>query len=315
MFGGALNIEGEPMYVKHFPLKYDGRKLHFVEPFDGTRYSLTFFTAARHEEASPKQRKVLADMGFPLPCKAEHVSKPASPIVSGMHENCTDLYFPRKGTILIELGLSCGAMASAFALAEEPFAYFFLSDDEENCEVLTKHFLGSQRIHSITHLTRALEGSEQRHQLKVLVFASVGTDLEDFSKRFQKPLKDLDGLGDSLTSAIIFSDTMEKEQMENCGARLENGAVCSKSAPDIPHRENHLPMDRGATFLAEGHEKRTRLQGYPRHSSSKGLRGPVSSGVFTARLDPLQQKGSVGGTISLHAIGLNVVLGSGLGHL
>ena len=41
--GGALNLGGFSLCVKETPHIYDGHVVHFVEPFNGDRRSLTFF--------------------------------------------------------------------------------------------------------------------------------------------------------------------------------------------------------------------------------------------------------------------------------
>jgi hypothetical protein len=42
--GGQLMIEGKSYDIKNNWKKFDGTKGHWVEPFEGTRYSLVFFT-------------------------------------------------------------------------------------------------------------------------------------------------------------------------------------------------------------------------------------------------------------------------------
>ena len=74
--GGALNLDGVAHNIRHSPIHYDGRLLHFVEPFTGNRVSLTFFTHARVAEATLEQRKYLADIGFRLPVASRDASKP-----------------------------------------------------------------------------------------------------------------------------------------------------------------------------------------------------------------------------------------------
>ena len=42
--GGNLVIEGVEHNIKNSPLQFDGRLGHWITPFEGTRYSLVFFT-------------------------------------------------------------------------------------------------------------------------------------------------------------------------------------------------------------------------------------------------------------------------------
>jgi hypothetical protein len=45
--GGKLVVEGTPHVLRNRFVKFDGRKLHYVTPFTGERYTLIYFTIQR----------------------------------------------------------------------------------------------------------------------------------------------------------------------------------------------------------------------------------------------------------------------------
>ncbi len=49
---------------------FDGRRAHEVEPFEGFRYSLVYFTQQRYKAAGPESLRALARLGAPNPTKA-----------------------------------------------------------------------------------------------------------------------------------------------------------------------------------------------------------------------------------------------------
>lgn len=66
----AMADKSEKIDVAKGLLLFDGKRGHFVDDFDGERYSLVFFTCPRFEKITEETRQVLDTAGFPIPTQA-----------------------------------------------------------------------------------------------------------------------------------------------------------------------------------------------------------------------------------------------------
>ncbi|CAK0858732.1 unnamed protein product [Prorocentrum cordatum] len=66
----SMTDQSSKIDVKKGLLLFDGKRGHFVDDFEGERYSLVFFTCPRFEKASDESRQFLQKAGFPLPTAA-----------------------------------------------------------------------------------------------------------------------------------------------------------------------------------------------------------------------------------------------------
>jgi hypothetical protein len=62
--GGELTIEGQNYNIRNRWKRFDGRKAHWVEPFEGERYSLVFFTHTFKPPAMETRNLIVAKSGI-----------------------------------------------------------------------------------------------------------------------------------------------------------------------------------------------------------------------------------------------------------
>ena len=223
--GGALNLDGTAHDVRHAPIHYDGKLLHFVEPFTGNRVSLTFFTHARFAEASLEQRNYLSDLGFRLPAASRNppnpeVVAPPPRVAPKLHGACSDLFFPDQGIILIELGQSCGAAAAALCQMKQQFSFFFCDEDEAYAEMLSTHFPACQRVGATYTFIKAVSAHGDLANCKVIVSLSAKGDVLALAKLWRPFLPKLDEVMGHTTSAMIVSDAMDEHSRDMCAELL-----------------------------------------------------------------------------------------------
>eukprot|EP00435_Cladocopium_sp_Y103_P074977 s35_g52.t2 len=63
----GANVPGDYVDIKSKWLEFDGRSLHAVKPFKGTRFTLVYYTCPEYRQASPNVRMACTDSGFKYP--------------------------------------------------------------------------------------------------------------------------------------------------------------------------------------------------------------------------------------------------------
>ena len=122
--GGALNLGGVSLNVKETPHIYDGHVVHFVEPFTGDRWSLTFFTYARYREASPQMVSLLRQLGFTLPSDLVPSAAPNCMQISATNVTSEGLplfveIYPKAHTAALAIGQKWKKMHHVVLLAPD----------------------------------------------------------------------------------------------------------------------------------------------------------------------------------------------------
>ena len=67
--GGDLNVAGNAISTRHAPLRFKGNVDHWVEPFEGTRWSLALYLNKDFDKLPDDALVQLTDLGFQLPLR------------------------------------------------------------------------------------------------------------------------------------------------------------------------------------------------------------------------------------------------------